>query len=105
MRTITLDTNQSEMSSIPMPIDDNVEQPLELKDEKREQDGVIKFANALSDNQVKLVTENNTTWTITVPQGLMRDVVQEYFDESVRITGQPIKHKRRHLYLNHIEPA
>ena len=105
MRTITLDTNQSEMSSIPMPIDDNVEQPLELKDEKREQDGVIKFANALSDNQVKLVAENNTTWTITVPQGLMRDVVQEYFDESVRITGQPIKHKRRHLYLNHIEPA
>jgi len=66
-------------------------------------EGVLKVADSLTiknaTGQVKLVDDNGVSHTVRVPIAQMQDIVQPYFDESVRIIGYK---KGRLLYLAEI---
>ncbi len=100
-RQVSFERSQSDIPAIPKP-DEDFDGP-ELSTETEKVVGYLKFADALETNQVKLLDENDKKWTITVPEGLMRDVVRPYFDEKVQVTGRPIKKKRKRLYLVDID--
>ena len=103
-RHVSFERKQSDLNDIPMPRVNEAADELQLTDETLSVTGVLKYADALkTKNVVKLLDEDDKKWTITVPEGLMRDVVRPYFDENVQVTGKRIKRKRKSLYLVDID--
>lgn len=103
-RRVSFERNKRDLNDIPMPKVDEVTDEIQLADETTSVTGVLKYADALkSKNEVRLLDKDNKTWTITVPEGLMRDVVRPHFDENVQVAGRRIKRKRRSLYLDSID--
>ena len=102
-RHVSFERNKRDLDDVPMPKADEAANELQLADETLNVAGILKYADALETNQVKLLDEDGKKWTITVPEGLMRDVVRPYFDETVHVAGRRIKGKRRSLYLDSID--
>ena len=103
-RRVSFERNKRDLNNIPMPKVDEATDEIQLADETTSVTGVLKYADALkSKNEVRLLDKDNKTWTITVPEGLMRDVVRPYFDENVQVMGKRIKGKRKSLYLVDID--
>ena len=103
-RRVSFERNKRDLNDIPMPKVDEATDEIQLADETTSVTGVLKYADALkSKNEVKLLDESSKTWTITVPEGLMRDVVRPHFDENVQVAGRRIKRKSRSLYLDSID--
>ena len=105
LRQVSFERNRHELLDIPVPVAKESGNNIELKDETQTVTGILKYADALESNQVRLQDEQENRWKITVPSGLMREVVKPHFEERVRVLGRPIKRKRNHLYLDHIESA
>lgn len=54
--------------------------------------GNLRFADEIGQtNRIKLVDEKGTTYTITVPEGMMSDIVKPLWGEKVIITGRQYK--------------
>lgn len=103
-RHVSFERNKRDLlDDAPMPKADEAANELQLADETLSVAGILKYADALETNQVKLLDEDGKKWTITIPEGLMRDVVRPYFDETVQVAGRRIKGKRRSLYLDSID--
>lgn len=94
-RQVSFERSQSDIPNLKV---DKAADELQLTDEILNVEGVLKYADALKTNQVKLLDEDDKKWTITVPEGLMRDVVRPCFDKKVQMTG-----KRKNLYLVDID--
>ena len=105
VRHVSFERNKHELIDIPIPVAEETAHAIELKDETRTVTGILKYADAIESNQVRLLDESDKKWKITVPSGLMREVVRPHFEERVRVLGRAIKRKRNHLYLDHIEAA
>lgn len=56
--------------------------------------GSLKYADALNKNEVKLVDNSGSTWTVEVPEGSMEEVVRPYFGETVEVHGMGSRSKR-----------
>lgn len=51
--------------------------------------GTLRFADAMrsGDNAIKVIEDSGTTHMVSVPAGLMNDVVRPHWDQVVRVTG------------------
>ncbi len=73
---------------------------LEITDEIKEVSGVLRYADALSDNsEVKLVVTEGRPWKILVPKGLMEDIVTPHWEKPVNVRGYKVKRKQKTLRL------
>ena len=105
IRHVSFERNKHELLDIPVPVAEQGDKSIELKNETRTITGILKYADALESNQVRLLDESDTKWKITVPSGMMREVVKPHFEERVLVLGRAIRKRRNHLYLDHIESA
>jgi len=62
------------------------------------------LTTTLKKNIVKLIDDEDKSWNVIVPEGLMNDIVKPYWDEQVRISGFEVKNKKRRILLDDIRP-
>ena len=106
-RHVSLVRQQLELTEVPLP---DLIQPtngLHAIDELQTLRGELQFADGRTeDKHVKLHdTDSGKTWTVFVPEALMKDVVQPHYGEQVEIVGKRMARKRTlptSLYLTSI---
>ena len=107
-RQVLLERSRDDLSAALMPVNAEPANELRRTEDIRTVTGTLQYADAMEANEVKLQdTNSKKTWAITVPAGMMRNIVRPYFDERVQITGVRMAKERPLdiLYLLDIKPT
>ncbi len=107
-RQVNFYRQQQEFGDVPLPDLLGSDNGLYATDEVVSVRGILQYADSMAEHKtVKLRnTESGVTWSIIVPDALMKDVVQPHFDEDVKIVGKRLARKRTlptTLYLTDIQ--
>lgn len=71
-------------SKLPLP---KLAEPSTAEAEPVEIHGILRFADSIRRNQIKIIDRQDRSHTIDVPDGMMNDIVRPLWDLSVTVTG------------------